>query len=415
VNGKSGEAVPMDGIQALQRALGNRAFARLAQAGSVQLARSGSGGAPPVPAPVPAPAPAPAPPAPDPAVVKARADAIVVRDHIKAEAKVRAKATRSVSKSSNFYKRLADFYLKDYLKAPSAAKGKDAAEKRIGKTFAGPATAGDAWEEHALSDWNKEPIPDFARKMRPVLPAEIAAGTDILSRPNRKKLPFIDVPQLVGEANMGTGFDADVAGGGKNISQLMHWATGVKYSNIDKLTMRELFFAYENWHLETWDVFGEDPINDMIAEEAGRILGTQLRAGAVTKGNLQAKLDEGFAEARAWVGTLLRARQAELDAWIVAEVQKPANMWWGALSPIKPWGDETIFGDLKAGTSLDDVKKSKFVDRIIDIYTLVFEADEWEAAHGPIDNGTFIPMILSGLLNGVFEKMAKGQPVTSGP
>jgi hypothetical protein len=347
--------------------------------------------------------------------VKARADAIIVRDHIKATAKVRAKTPRSVSKSSKFYKRLADFYLKEYLKAPSAAKGKDAAEKRIGKTFAGPATAGDAWEEHALSDWNKEPIPDFARKMRPVLPAEIAAGTDILSRPNRKKLPFIDVPQLVGEANMGTGFDADVAGGGKNISQLMHWATGVKYSDIDKLTMRELFFAYENWHLETWDVFGEDPINDMIAEEAGRILGTHLRAGSVTKDNLQAKLDESFGEARAWVGTLLRARQAELDTWILAEVQKPANMWWGALAPIKPWGDETIFGDLKSGTSLDDVKKSKFVDRITDIYALIFEADEWEAAHGNIDNGTFIPMILSGLLNGIFEKMAKGQPITSGP
>jgi hypothetical protein len=82
---------------------------------------------------------------------------------------------------------------------------------------------------------------------------------------------------------------------------------------------------------------------------------------------------------------------------------------------VAPWGDETIFGDLKSGTSLDDVKKSKFVDRITDIYALIFEADEWEAAHGKIDNGTFIPMILSGLLNGVFEKMAKGQPITSGP
>ena len=378
------------------------------------LARAASGGsgrpaAPPAPSPTP---PPPAAPAPSPEA-RAAADAIRVRDHIKGEAKARATRARSVPTASNFYRRLVGFYLKPYLAAPTPAAGKTAAESRIGKAFAGPATAGDAWEDGALRFWNRQPIPPFARRMRPLLPAELAAATDILSRKNRKLMPYIDVPQLVGTANMGTGFDADVAGGGKNISQLMHWATGVKYSDIDKLTMRELFLAYELWHLEAWDVFGEDPINDLIAEEAGRILGSRLRTGSVTTANLRATLDEGFAEARAWVGTLLRARSAELDDWIVARTQKPANIWYGAQPPMDIWGSETIFSKLRAGASVDDVKRSALVERIVDIYTLLFEADAWEQAHGAIDNGTFIPVMLSGRMDAIFERLAKGKPVVS--
>lgn len=370
-----------------------------------RAASGGSGGR------APAPAPAPTPPAtPDAA---AAANAIVVRDFIKAQARARARATRTVDTSSRFYRRLTDFYLRDYLAAPSAARGVTACETKIGKTFAGPATAGDAWEDGALRFWNRQPIPEFARRMRPALPAELAAATDILSRPNRAALPYIDVPHLIGTANMGTGFDADVAGGGKNISQLMHWGTGVKYSNVPKLDMRELFLAYELWHLEAWDVFGEDPINDLISEEAGRILGTQLRAAAITRANLQAKLNEGFGEARAWVGTLLRPRLAALDAWTVATTQRRANIWYGAQPAMDVWGPDTIHSMLRRGMSVDDVKRSSLVDRIIGIYTLIYEADAYEAARGPIDNGTFIPAMLSGSYDRIFERMAKGQPVIS--
>lgn len=384
-----------------------------------RVARSGSGGvtktpAPtPTPTPAPVPAPVPAAPAVDPATAKARTDALVVLAHIKTEAQARAKTARSVSTSSKFYKRLKNFYLKDYLKKPSAAAGKKAATDKIGKTFAGPATAGDRWEEGALSFWNKQKIPDFARKVRPTLPAELSAATDLLSRPNRKHLPLIDSPHLVGGTNTGTAFDADVAGGGANISQLMHWGTGVKYSDIDKQTMREIFLAYELWHLEAWEIFGEDPINDLISEEAGRILGTQLRAGSITEKNLQPQLNTGFDEARAWVGSLLRVRQAEFDRWILAEKQEKANMWWGAQTPLDVWGSDTIFTKLKSGETIDAVKKSLLVERIINIYTLIFEVDEWEAKNGKIDNGDFIKMMQSGQLNTVFKKMAKGDPVTS--
>lgn len=377
----------------------------------LELARAASGGSPGAPAP-----PRPSTPAPAPAVTPeaaARANAIRVRDHIKATALTRARATRSVDTSSRFYRRLTGHYLRDYLAGPTAARGVAACETKIGKTFAGPATAGDAWEDGALRFWNRQPIPDFARRLRPALPAELAAATDILSRPNRAQLPYLDVPHLIGSANMGTGFDADVAGGGKNISQLMHWATGVKYSGVDRLTMRELFIAYELWHLEAWDVFGEDPINDLISEEAGRILGTQLRAATITSANLQAKLNEGFAEARAWVGTLLRPRLAELDAWTVAETQRRANIWYGAQPAMDVWGTDTLFSMLRRGMSVDDVKRSSLAERILGIYTLIYEADAYEAARGRIDNGTFIPAMLSGSYDRIFERMAKGQPIVS--
>ena len=383
-----------------------------------ELTRAASGGrqgSPVAPAPAPGAAPAP-PPAPRaPADAAAQRDAVAVREHIKTVARTRARTARSIDPASRFYRRLVDFYLRDYLAAPSPARGVEACERRIGRTFAGPATPGDSWEEGALAAWNRQQIPAAARALRPALPAELAAATDILSRPNRAVLPFIDVPHLIGGSNTGTGADADVSGGGRNISQLMHWGTGVKYSNVDRLAMRELFIAYELWHLEAWDVFGEDPINDLIAEEAGRILGTQLRAGTITSANLRQRLEEGFAEARAWVGTLLRARLSELDQWTVAERQRPANIWWGAQPAMNVWGNDTIYSLLRGGMSVEAVRRHPLVERITEIYTLVYEADAWEAARGRIDNGTFIPAILRGEYNRQFERMARGQPMISLP
>ena len=66
------------------------------------------------------------------------------------------------------------------------------------------------------------------------------------------------MPFLLGAPNTGLGFDDDWTHGGKNISQLMHWGTGVKYSHLSADTMRKLFLGYELWHLEGLDVFGED-------------------------------------------------------------------------------------------------------------------------------------------------------------
>ena len=37
-------------------------------------------------------------------------------------------------------------------------------------------------------------------------------------------------------------------------------ATGVRYHEWPQERIRDLFLAYELWHLELWDVFGRDPI-----------------------------------------------------------------------------------------------------------------------------------------------------------
>jgi hypothetical protein len=82
----------------------------------------------------------------------------------------------------------------------------------------------------------------------------------------------------------------------KNESQLMHWATGVRFSQISRDRLREVFLAYEKFHLEQWDVFGPDPLNDMIAEEAGRHMGAQIRSLRMNRNNFITILDEGFAK-----------------------------------------------------------------------------------------------------------------------
>ena len=192
----------------------------------------------------------------------------------------------------------------------------------------------------------------------------------------------------------------------------MPWATGAKNSNIDKTTMREMFLAYEMFHLEGWDVFAEDPVNDLIAEEQWRILGTQLRGGEIDEQNLQAKLDEGFGESRAWVGTLLRGRQTAFDAFILAEKAQKANVWYGQLGEWDVWGDQTIFLQLQAGHTVDQVKKWGMTQQIIDIYTLIYEAGEWEKKHGRIKNSRFIENMIAGDFDKVMEKGVKGEQLT---
>ena len=335
-----------------------------------------------------------------------------ILDYIRSEAATRAARVLSVDTSSRFYKRLTDHYLKAYLASPSASTVQ-AAIDAIGKVFPGPATAGDRWEDGAIRFWNQQPIPAAFRRLRPDLPAELAAATDILSRSNRAQLPYIDVPFLLGAPNTGLGFDDDWTHGGKNISQLMHWGTGVKYSHLSAETMRELFLGYEMWHLEGFDVFGEDSLNDLISEEQGRILGTQLRAAKITTANLQSNLNEGFREARAWVGALIRARKKELENWILADSPQPAKIWWKR--DVQIWGTETIKSMLRAGQSPDAIKKSTLASRIIDIYALMLEADAWERAKGAIPLSEMSKKLLAHEYDSVLSSMAGGEGASMVP
>lgn len=342
---------------------------------------------------------------------RAQRGAQEVLAYIKHEARV--PITFSIPTDCAFYRVLRSRYLSDYLSSPSPTTGTQAIE-RIGRPFAGPAHSGDYWEEGALSTWNRQPVPEAFRRLRPRLPAEIESATDILSRSNCTDLPIVDVPFLLGPDNPSRAMDADVYGGGSNISQLMHWATGVKYSDTPMNDLRELFLGYELWHLEGWDGFLEDPINDLIAEESGRILGTQLRAATITESNLARSLNSAFDRARVWVGSLLRLRRDELDRFLTSRTAKICRFHWDPNNTWLAWNGQTIYGMLLRGTSLDDVKQSNLVDRFIGVYALIYEADEWERSHNRrISSTPLIESMARGDLDDVFERIARGQSVPS--
>ena len=363
---------------------------------------------------------------------------------IQTEAKKRAANPPTLSPSSNFYKRLKDNYLADYLKNPTEAEGAKAIGRSgtegIGRAMKGRRGPGGIevqpkggafrpakgyWEPAAIETWNKQPIemPEQIRSL-PLfkniksLPPTLEAGTDVLIDENVKELPFVDSPFLLGKPNLATAadFDADWKFGGQNISQLMHWATGVKYSGESADAMHELFLAYEMWHLEGFDVFGQDALNDMIAEEQGRLLGVELAKGS--KGAIKGEkellpfLDRSFRQSRAWVGSLLRLRRKQLDEWILAEDQPKANFWYDKKESI--WPEKTVYAMLAGGMKIADVQKSDLVQAQIEIYTLLYEADLWEKAEGKINITPLQKALVEGQLNSLLKVMAKGPKATSG-
>lgn len=369
----------------------------------------------------------------------AEAKTLQVLAFIKAEAAARAKVAASIDSASKFYKQLTTKYLADYFASPTAAKGKEAAEEKLGAALEGrTATVGGVetllvrvkggawrpvtsdWEVKAITWLNGQELPSQLGRLKALpmfanilaLPTKLGAATDILGKENTDEFPFLDIPFLIGEPNPEIAdFNADVRGGGKNISQLMHWATGVKYAAQNQLGLRELFLAYELWHLEGFEVFGQDSINDMIAENQGRMLGAELLKGSAgalkTEADLLPFLNRSFRESRAWVGALLRMRRDQLDKWITAKEQKPANMHYMDKDDV--WHSLTVYQQLVDGVSLEDVKAAWIVNAAIEIYTLLFEADEWEKANGPIVLTALEKALIHGKLDTILEAFAKAE------
>lgn len=349
---------------------------------------------------------------PDPKELQAERDTKKVLEFIRNQAKARAAAGGAIGPDNLIHKRLHDHYLADYLKAPGKETGQ-AAVNKIGEQM-DPAKAdpSDYWENNA-SAWNSHKVPPGLKLLIPGAPEEMGAGTAALSKENRAAMPYIDAPQMIGKPNLDTGTDADVYGGGKNISQLMHWATGVKHAGNDAQTMRDLFLAYEMYHLEGWDKFGEDSINDMISEEAGRIMGTQLQAGAINEGNLDGKLNEGFDESAAWVGSLVKARQGELDQVICSKTVVQSQMWWGEMpEQVRWWGDSTIYLDLLSGKSVEEVQADARTEHFVGIYSLIYHSDQWQKKHEKIKHSNFTESMLDHKYDKVFEKSVKNQELT---
>jgi hypothetical protein len=335
--------------------------------------------------------------------------------YIQAQARIVAKDPGRIEKNTMLFERLTQHYLPDYLASPSPASGKAAVDKIGEQADPKKADPNDYWESGA-EQWNAQDVPPALKLLLPKAPDKLGAATAALKQENRKHLPYLDAPQMIGDANEDTGKDADVYGGGKNVSQLMHWASGVKYSEQDPSTMRDLFLAYENFHLEGWDMFGEDSINDMMSEDAGRIMGRQLQAGEITNDNFQDKLNAGFDEARAWVGTLVRARQPELDAVVTSKTVVQSKMWWGAgddEEPVKWWGESSPYLDLMNGMTVEQLKHDERTQHYIGVYALIYSADKWEKEHHKIKHSHFTDGMLKHKYDTAFAKSVKEQPLTN--
>lgn len=219
----------------------------------------------------------------------------------------------------------------------------------------------------------------------------MGAATEVLKKGNRSSLELIDGNVLLGGAKPGTTPRNDFLSQGSNASQLMHWATGVKYAGtFSEDRLRELFVGYELYHLEGWSQLAIDSINDLIAEEQGRLLGLKLLAGTLDSTNLETELLSAFMEARGWVGSLVRARQSELDRLITSE-NVPYEPDWSEAGENTFWGKRTIFqeyfialsptlggSEAIAAELTDKLKQGSTVTGFIEVYALIEEADRWE-------------------------------------
>jgi outer membrane protein OmpA-like peptidoglycan-associated protein len=251
------------------------------------------------------------------------------------------------------------------------------------------------------------------------------AATEILKVVNRRTLSHIDVPFLLGRHNINwldcstrekykVGQDTDLfVNDTINESQLMHWATGVKYAYLGQERLRELFIGYELWHLEQWDVFGLDPLNDLIAEDAGRYMATQIKALRMNKQNYIDTLNKSFVQARAWVGAMLRLRHNQLDRQIKATIPPSTYFHWqqeiSPVSPQHPYQLPSIRLMISNGMPISEVKTSQLVARYIEVYTLLFEADTWEKKNGKISLSLLQRQIVSVNLDSVFRKLAQAE------
>ena len=359
-----------------------------------------------------------------------------VLKYIQTEAQQRAKSPMSIDPASKFYTSVKDRYLQDYLKDPSKENGQAAVEK-FGKQMKGRINpendrevqiqndegkwrpVENRWEMGAVGTWNSQEVPEIPGNLKDLplfnnikdLPRDVGAATDVMRAENHAQLPYLDVPHLLGKANAGTGnLMVDVVGGGKNISQLMHWATGIKYAGLNPKAMQELFLLYEMWHLEGFEVFGEDALNDMIGEEQGRIMGAELlkgKEGAIqSEADLLPFLNRSFQESRAWVGALLRLKRGDLDDWITSKQQQAATFHWDKNDQHHIWPSLTPYQMLADGMPLDDVKKSSMVESQIGIYQLLYEADNWEANNGAIELSTMEKALMQGKLDDLLKVIA---------
>jgi len=339
--------------------------------------------------------------------------------HIKTKAIELAKIDQGTVRDSQFVAYLRTVYLRHFYANPTAIGA-----KKLIKSIGAPMEEFEllaGFVDHRLY------VPkSFRQKYGNRISEHLYIATDILLQINTPMSPVLagqtvmDVPFLLGDENYGAKELSDWQKGGKNWSNVMHWATGLKYYYLPAAALQELFVGYEYWHMEGLDRFGEDAINDLIAEEQGRLLGKALVSGQIRNHrDLVRVMDQSFRTSRAWVGAILRlsqerltkTKEKRLDFLTLYREFLPTDKWLtGGGYVVRPWsyekGSKTIRAMLVEGKSIYEVNGSPLVLRLTNVYELIYEAVEWEKKNGKIQ----LTPIIQKIINGGYDKQFKAAP-----
>ncbi len=162
---------------------------------------------------------------------------------------------------------------------------------------------------------------------------------------------FIDTPSLLGTPAPGvvtaTEF-LDPWSQGPNPTQIIHFASGIKWSWAPAALVRWYFIHYEEVSEEGWQIFGLDSLNDIIAEEGGRLLAEDLNRGKSCSGG-KIDLDPYFARGRAFLRGELSESRLEAMALRVHLPNLIVETGVGVKSG--PLYSKTIMEQLMAGAS----------------------------------------------------------------
>jgi hypothetical protein len=146
---------------------------------------------------------------------------------------------------------------------------------------------------HYLAEYCRKPTPKSLELALAGMTAEGTGGftyggypllADMMGLAMSRGVGFIDSPYLLGEPAPDVvspkGDQAfDPWSQGPNPTQIAHFAGGVKWSWAPTALVQWFFVHYEKVSGEGWQLFGLDSLNDIIAEEAGRLLARDLRSG----------------------------------------------------------------------------------------------------------------------------------------
>jgi len=92
-------------------------------------------------------------------------------------------------------------------------------------------------------------------------------------------------------------------------------------------------------------------------------------------------------------------RKSELDRWILAKEQKKAVIHWNEKDQQELWHSPHRLPDARQWNKCKRCRKSELVGLQIEIYALLFEADLWEKANGPIKVTELEKALVEGKLN----------------